>query len=57
MSRISLAITGAIALLTGTATYAASTGTPVPEPADFALFAAGLIGVLIGRRGAKSRRS
>jgi hypothetical protein len=32
------------------------TGTAVPEPADFALFAAGVIGLLLGRRGSRSRR-
>ena len=30
-------------------------GAPVPRATDFALFAAGIIGVLIGRRGAKMR--
>jgi hypothetical protein len=30
-------------------------GTKVPEPADFALFAAGVIGLLLGRRGSRSR--
>ena len=29
---------------------------PVPEPADFALFAAGVIGLLIGRQGSRIRR-
>ncbi len=33
-----------------------ATGTAVPEPADFALFAAGVIGLLLGRRGSRSRR-
>ena len=33
-----------------------TTGTAVPEPADFALFAAGVIGLLLGRRGSRSRR-
>ena len=31
-------------------------GAPLPQPADFALFAVGVIGVLIGRRGARMRR-
>jgi len=31
-------------------------GTPVPEPADFALFAAGIAGLLIGRRTSRRRR-
>jgi hypothetical protein len=31
-------------------------GTKVPEPADFALFAAGVIGLLLGRRVSRSRR-
>ena len=30
--------------------------TPIPEPADFALFAAGVVGLLLGRRGSRSRR-
>ena len=34
----------------------ATTSTAVPEPADFALFAAGVIGLLLGRRGSRSRR-
>jgi hypothetical protein len=30
--------------------------TAIPEPADFALFAAGVIGLLLGRRGSRSRK-
>ena len=56
MSGVSMAITGAIALLSGPATFAASTGTPVPEPGDFALFAAALAGLAIGRACARPRR-
>lgn len=33
-----------------------SGGTPVPEPADFALFAAGVAGLMIGRRKGWGRR-
>ena len=29
---------------------------PIPEPADFALFAAGVAGLLLGRRGSRSRK-
>jgi hypothetical protein len=32
-----------------------SGGTPVPEPADFALFAAGVLGLIIGRRSSRAR--
>lgn len=34
-----------------------SGGTPVPEPADFALFAAGVAGLIIGRRKGRARRA
>lgn len=34
---------------------APSTSTPVPSPGDLLLFAAGVIGVLVGRRGSRSR--
>jgi hypothetical protein len=30
--------------------------TPVPEPADFALFAAGVVGLIVGRRGSRNGR-
>jgi hypothetical protein len=33
----------------------ATTSTAVPEPADFILFAAGVVGLLLGRRGSRSR--
>jgi hypothetical protein len=32
-----------------------SGGTSVPEPADFALFAAGVVGLMIGRRSSRKR--
>jgi hypothetical protein len=31
--------------------------TPVPEPADFALFGAGIAGLLLGRRSSRSRKN
>ena len=43
-------------LLAAAAPAWAFAGAPVPQPADFALFAVGVIGVLIGRRGARMRR-
>lgn len=33
------------------------TSTKVPEPADIVLFAAGVAGLLLGRRGSRSRRN
>lgn len=36
---------------------ASSGSTQVPEPADFVLFAIGVIGLLIGRRGSRARRN
>jgi len=41
----------------GTTTSSSGGGTPVPEPADFALFAAGVAGLLIGRRTSRRRRA
>ncbi|WP_198350884.1 hypothetical protein [Flavisphingomonas formosensis] len=41
----------------GTTTSSSSGGTPVPEPADFALFAAGIAGLVIGRRSSRRRRT
>lgn len=37
-------------------TTRARVGTEVPEPADFALFAAGVIGLIVGRYTSKTRR-
>ncbi len=45
-----------VLLLIAAAPAWAVAGAPVPQPADFALFAAGVAGVLIGRRGARIRR-
>jgi hypothetical protein len=33
-----------------------SSGKPVPEPSDFALFALGVLGLVIGRRSSRARR-
>ena len=45
----------AAALLFTAAPVAASGGTPVTEPADFALFAAGVVGLLVGRHSSRKR--
>lgn len=34
-----------------------SDGTEVPEPADFALFGLGVLGLMIGRRSSQRRRT
>lgn len=39
----------------GKGTISSSGGTPVPEPADFALFAVGVAGLLLGRQGVRAR--
>lgn len=44
------------AMLLATSPAWAGGSVPVPEPADFALFAAGVIGLMIGRRGSRGRR-
>jgi len=38
-----------------TSTGGSTGGTAVPEPADFALFAAGVAGLVIGRRSSRKR--
>lgn len=45
-----------VLLLASAAPAAANGGTPVPEPSNLALFALGVIGVIVGRRGARGRR-
>jgi len=55
MIRIRLATTGALGILMASPALA-SGGAPVPHPADFALFGAGVIGLIIGRRSSRSRR-
>ena len=44
---------------TGGSTSGGSTsgGTEVPEPADFALFGLGVLGLMIGRRSSQRRRT
>ena len=49
-------IAAPVLLLLAAAPAWAVAGAPAPQPADFALFAVGVIGVLIGRRGARIRR-
>ena len=44
-----------VLLLIAAAPAWAVAGAPAPQPADFILFAAGVAGVLIGRRGARMR--
>jgi hypothetical protein len=44
-----------ILLLAATPAFA-QTSTAVPEPTDLALFALGVIGLVIGRQGARRRR-
>lgn len=58
MARVEIAAATAWAflILSPAAAWAGSGGTPVPEPADFALFAAGIIGLIIGRRTSRARR-
>lgn len=45
-------ITGAGAISSAVGTGTIDPGTPVPEPADLALFAIGVAGLILGRRGA-----
>ena len=45
----------ALVLLVAAPAWAVA-GAPVPEASDFALFAAGMIGLLIGRSGALGRK-
>jgi hypothetical protein len=43
-------------LFLGFATPALAAGTAVPEPSSMALFGLGVVGVLVGRRGARRKR-
>jgi len=45
-----------VAAADSTAMKAPVKSAAVPEPADFALFAAGVAGLLLGRRGSRSRK-
>ncbi|WP_068073689.1 PEP-CTERM sorting domain-containing protein [Novosphingobium lentum] len=47
--------TAIIAALVASPAMAQAVGTKVPEPTDLALFAMGVIGLVIGRRGARRR--
>jgi len=47
----------ALALLfLGFATPALAAGSAIPEPSSMALFGIGVLGVIVGRRGARSKR-
>lgn len=46
----------ALAIALGAATPALAHGSVVPEPSTLVLFGLGVAGVIIGRRGGKSRR-
>jgi len=52
----SLSGPAAVAAPAGTAKKPPAQSIAIPEPADFALFAAGVIGLLLGRRGSRSRK-
>lgn len=56
MAHRSSAAIATIFLLATPVAVAAASAVPVPQPADFALFAAGVLGLLIGRRGSRVRR-
>jgi hypothetical protein len=43
-------------MLLGFATPALAAGVAIPEPSSMALFGLGVIGVIIGRRGARRKR-
>lgn len=43
-------------MLLGFATPALAAGAAVPEPSSMALFGLGVLGVLVGRRGARRKR-
>ena len=43
-------------MLLGFATPALAAGVAVPEPSSMALFGLGIMGVIIGRRGARRKR-
>ena len=52
---IALAVVPSTLLLIAAPASAAS-GTAIPEPSNWALFALGVVGVLIGRFGVRTRR-
>ncbi|MBB3861461.1 hypothetical protein GGQ88_002745 [Novosphingobium hassiacum] len=54
MLRITLAITAALAAIAPA--MAQSGGISIPEPTDGALFAIGLVGLIVGRQVAKRRK-
>lgn len=47
----------ALALAGAPAVASLTSGTPIPEPTDFALFLLGVAGLVIGRRTARRRSS
>lgn len=56
MNRSILVSAWLVAAFAAMPAYAASGGsTSVPEPADFALFALGVVGLVIGRRSSRKR--
>jgi hypothetical protein len=51
-----LACAAAILILSGATSALAATSSAIPEPSTLVLFGLGAVGVIVGRRGGRSRR-